>query len=318
MRRSHRAFTLIELLVVIAIIAILAAILFPVFAQAKEAAKKTQAISNFKQAGTAMAMYTGDADGYHPLSDAGGTAAEGNLGWGYGPPDAVPMEVMYPYIKNTQISIDPMDPWQSEERRIRDQMANLGVSDYSAITPMQRLYALGVRSNIGYNYVFFSPWRYYPQNGSTYYGSAATSETQIGNPANTLMWATSIWLRESSGGPTGGGNWVIESPCWKDQNGTFLQPAKQYVDDGTIWNYGTGWSNNANDWLVYGGMWPYYNSMPYPGFPGLKDGRVVTGFADSHVKAMRVLQTAAGCDAYSGGYQQGKVQDKDKFIWDFE
>src|SRR5688500_8728791 len=54
------AFTLIELLVVIAIIAILAAILFPVFAQAKAAAKTTSTISNLKQLGTAVHMYSGD------------------------------------------------------------------------------------------------------------------------------------------------------------------------------------------------------------------------------------------------------------------
>lgn len=57
-----RAFTLIELLVVIAIIAILAAILFPVFAQAKEAAKKTSCLGNMKQIGTAFFMYAGDND----------------------------------------------------------------------------------------------------------------------------------------------------------------------------------------------------------------------------------------------------------------
>ena len=63
-----RAFTLIELLVVIAIIAILAAILFPVFAQAKEAAKKTQSISNLKQTSTAAIMYTGDYDDLFPFA----------------------------------------------------------------------------------------------------------------------------------------------------------------------------------------------------------------------------------------------------------
>ena len=61
------AFTLIELLVVIAIIAILAAILFPVFAQAKLAAKKAAAISQYKQTGTSIILYTSDADDQFPL-----------------------------------------------------------------------------------------------------------------------------------------------------------------------------------------------------------------------------------------------------------
>ena len=64
----HSAFTLIELLVVIAIIAILAAILFPVFAQAKDAAKKSVGLSNVKQIGLGYAMYTTDVDDLFPQS----------------------------------------------------------------------------------------------------------------------------------------------------------------------------------------------------------------------------------------------------------
>jgi prepilin-type N-terminal cleavage/methylation domain-containing protein len=66
----RKAFTLIELLVVIAIIAILAAILFPVFAQAKEAAKKTQTISNTKNMGTATVIYSADSDDLFPLASS--------------------------------------------------------------------------------------------------------------------------------------------------------------------------------------------------------------------------------------------------------
>lgn len=66
---KRRGFTLIELLVVIAIIAILAAILFPVFAQARSAAKKTAAISNQKQISLAILMYTGDNDSLLPRND---------------------------------------------------------------------------------------------------------------------------------------------------------------------------------------------------------------------------------------------------------
>lgn len=67
--RGTKGFTLIELLVVIAIIAILAAILFPVFAQARESARKAQCMSNMKQIGLALAQYTQDYDETMPLPD---------------------------------------------------------------------------------------------------------------------------------------------------------------------------------------------------------------------------------------------------------
>ena len=71
-RKDRTAFTLIELLVVIAIIAILAAILFPVFAQAKAAAKKTVCLSQTKQIGLGTLLYANDYDDYEPLMEIGG------------------------------------------------------------------------------------------------------------------------------------------------------------------------------------------------------------------------------------------------------
>lgn len=94
----RRAFTLIELLVVIAIIAILAAILFPVFAQAKEAAKKTQFISNMKQSGTSCQIYMGDSDDLFPM--AMGVRPE-NGTWGVGLLHPVPANVVNDAVWST-------------------------------------------------------------------------------------------------------------------------------------------------------------------------------------------------------------------------
>jgi prepilin-type N-terminal cleavage/methylation domain-containing protein/prepilin-type processing-associated H-X9-DG protein len=91
MRR--RGFTLIELLVVIAIIAILAAILFPVFAQAREKAKQAACLSNLKQLDLAFIMYVGDYDDLFPPSTDWGTAHDYYCLW----------DVMNPYIKNAGV-----------------------------------------------------------------------------------------------------------------------------------------------------------------------------------------------------------------------
>jgi prepilin-type N-terminal cleavage/methylation domain-containing protein/prepilin-type processing-associated H-X9-DG protein len=104
MHSTQRGFTLIELLVVIAIIAILAAILFPVFAQAREKARQISCLSNLKQIGTAFLMYTQDYDEAFPdaISDPnsnGGCAPLLDwyaLGGGW----AV---LVNPYIKNGQV-----------------------------------------------------------------------------------------------------------------------------------------------------------------------------------------------------------------------
>jgi prepilin-type N-terminal cleavage/methylation domain-containing protein len=82
----RHAFTLIELLVVIAIIAILAAILFPVFAQARAKARATVALSNARQFGTAILMYTQDYDEGFPLTNHAGAMAS----W---------IESVQPYVK---------------------------------------------------------------------------------------------------------------------------------------------------------------------------------------------------------------------------
>lgn len=113
MKSKGQAFTLIELLVVIAIIAILAAILFPVFASAKEAAKKTQCLSNVKQIGLGWTMYANDNDdmaclSYYYSSDYMiETAWDFRLDWSAGAVPAVADGLITPYTKNHQIAKCP-------------------------------------------------------------------------------------------------------------------------------------------------------------------------------------------------------------------
>jgi prepilin-type N-terminal cleavage/methylation domain-containing protein/prepilin-type processing-associated H-X9-DG protein len=94
---ARRAFTLIELLVVIAIIAILAAILFPVFARAREAARQASCTSNVRQISTALQMYTQDYDEMTIYDRFGGAG----YSW---------MWALNPYMKNAGVWKDPSDP----------------------------------------------------------------------------------------------------------------------------------------------------------------------------------------------------------------
>ncbi|BDI29544.1 hypothetical protein CCAX7_15950 [Capsulimonas corticalis] len=92
-RRNHtQGFTLIELLVVIAIIAILAAILFPVFAKAREKARQISCLSNEKQIGLAILQYSQDSDEAFPCGTQGTTSAELGVGWA---------SQLYSYVKST-------------------------------------------------------------------------------------------------------------------------------------------------------------------------------------------------------------------------
>jgi prepilin-type N-terminal cleavage/methylation domain-containing protein len=138
MRSSpNRAFTLIELLVVIAIIAILAAILFPVFAQAKAAAKKTSCLSNQKQLSLGAIMYAGDYDDFFPFQANGDPGityyGEPYVNGAMDPKAATNWDRgIYPYVKSYGVYLCPnavdsdgagksSDGWGCYEERLQGQ-----------------------------------------------------------------------------------------------------------------------------------------------------------------------------------------------------
>lgn len=174
MKTIQRAFTLIELLVVIAIIAILAAILFPVFAQAKKAAKTTTAISNLKQIGTGTMMYVADCDDVYFLrrvNGSGPTGLPGELSW---------KQVLYPYTKNTQIFTDPLNtaakyPDDTSDPTLR---ASWGSNVIGPVTAR--------------GYAFFdAPWLFQKS-----WSASSLATTNVDQPANTILVAEHkrVWV----------------------------------------------------------------------------------------------------------------------------
>ena len=108
---TRRAFTLIELLVVIAIIAVLAAILFPVFTQAKEAAKASACLSNGRQIGPGFMLYLGDSDDSFPMAN-------------FPVPISSWTATIQPYVHNTQILRCPDDASDWTEGRLSSYFMN--------------------------------------------------------------------------------------------------------------------------------------------------------------------------------------------------
>ena len=116
-RRRPSGFTLIELLIIIAVISILAAILFPVFAKARGNARKTTGMSNLKQIGVAVQMYTADYDGHLP-NRWPGWLGYGEFYWEVDNGDLP--SLLKPYIQNPAV-------WYSPE----DRLSNRGVTSFS-------------------------------------------------------------------------------------------------------------------------------------------------------------------------------------------
>ncbi|MGE0000498.1 MAG: type II secretion system protein [Fimbriimonadaceae bacterium] len=301
----RRAFTLIELLVVIAIVAILASLLFPVFAQAKVAAKRTVWMNSFKQTNLGYMMYLSDNDDGVPPSnvDARSTGGSGSACWGCGwpsyPNDRTWVQLVNVYVKNWYMWRCPGDPNSRDEVLASDPFTN---RPYPPAHP-NYYYQMSARSHIGLNYSFISPWVYSVSRNLA--GSLPVNMSRVAQPASTLYGVESIWDRDSrSGTPIGGGNWVVEAPCVRDQQGNFIVPVEP-----TIWfSYG-GWIVNQTggppySWREFGGAWPWFMK------------RFQTAYLDGHARSVPLGRLMAGCDVRSR--YGGPRTDPDLYLYDVD
>ena len=171
------AFTLIELLVVIAIIAILAAILFPVFAQAKLAAKKTQALSNVKNIGTAVQIYLGDSDDLYPITNV--VMPNGNTSNNRFVPTPASLATNY----TTAAGVDALNSFYSNS--LRPYIKSEAIYDDPAATSTTSVYPLGITGTSIPIPPSGTPNYSYAMNGLL----NAFSSTSVNAPASLILFS---------------------------------------------------------------------------------------------------------------------------------
>jgi len=224
----RRGFTLIELLVVIAIIAILAAILFPVFAQAREKARQSSCSSNLKQIGLAFRMYIQDYDERTPSCNprpTGGGDTHGQQGlagqsFAY---NGWISNALIPYTKNQQIyacpSLQPggfYDPWNG---------GKVGSMSDTTAADSQNNNGVSPTNNVSYGFNYASDY--------------GIKESLIGQPANAVLMTDSA------------NNWWdcgYNSGC-----GIKVDPNRDWQSHVAGNRKRTEWHNGKNNWLFADG-----------------------------------------------------------------
>ena len=264
-----KAFTLIELLVVIAIIAILAAILFPVFAQAKAAAKKISCLSNSKQFTLGAIMYSGDVDDMLIMAWNGGDVVRRDDNSIYRPWNPWTQTVQ-PYVKNYQLLL-------------------CVENDNSFINSGQTVARTKIYAPYGFNYGYLNEYKGADPNGSGLNYFAPISATAVARSANTIMFAESTGVNYAN---------AAHTLVWSQPIGPIVDPPDAWLSANAF--FCEGWGNHTEQITAY---------YQYPGYGGVTfrhsrteafvpnkapSGGVNVALCDGHAKFFKVGALAAG------------------------
>ncbi len=283
-RTLRQGFTLIELLVVIAIIAILAAILFPVFAQAREKARQTSCMSNNKQLTLGVLMYIQDYDDLMPrfrttkVEETPLTTTNR-------------MTALYfaqPYIKNIDLTRCPDMPEAGSP--------SIWQNKYPSNVSIWGGYSINV------DYMEFAP-DCSTYNLQTNPGSGRpTSLAQISKPAETVFAAGAALA-------VGTGSFANANALYPVNGGYYylFAPATETTPEGCVWSNG-GWGQDS----LMG---------PYGGFEQVRHGNMggLVSFCDGHTKFMSAGRLAQGTDwNVNKSNSDIHVTDRNLYLWDLD
>jgi len=289
--QKRSGFTLIELLVVIAIIAILAAILFPVFAQAREQARKTSCFSNTKQWALGEIMYIQDYDetftpawnASQPILRDNGSVYRTAFPWN---------ALVQPYMKSIQMNLCPDNPWNAT-------ILNGGLN----ATARQQIYG-----TYGLNYEYLGSFYGSDPSGNGNYLWNGIGLAAVGRPAGEVM------IVDCQGPPWADAG---HASVYTQPTGTVVEPP----DACYVTRFGNGWGNVSDytatyDYPGYGGVaWRHSGSGFVAG--QTPQGGASTAFVDGHAKFMRPGALAVGSTyAPTNGACATYQIDKNAYLWD--